>query len=177
MGKISWNTSAKDIDSYEDDEERSGYYDGPVPPPSIYRAKVAEITVVQFKSGNGGLKVTLDIDDPRKGKKQYTGARMWENVVDTPGSLFKVKQFLDAIGATGKDWAATVADNENNVTKIGRVSFGRDVFVKVATKYGKDLNDNQRAEVARFLPKGDDADGDSDDSDDDDSDDGDAAPF
>lgn len=164
MGKITWNTSAADIDDYED--EGGGYYDGPVPPPSVYHFAIKEILFKTFASGNKGLRVTLDVDDPRNPKKQYNGARAWENVVDTEGSTYKIKQFLAAIGATGKDWANMMTDKENLVTKIGRIKVTDDMKVRAMTKYGTDQNSNQRMEIAKFLPQADDASDDSDDSDD-----------
>jgi len=168
MGKVTWNTSAKEIDDYED-EGGGSYYEGPVPPASVYRFRLAELKKVEFRTGSGGLRVTLDVDDPRPGKKQYNGARAWENVIDLESTTFKIKQFLSSIGATGKDWANTMVDSDDLVTKIGRVRITDDLHVKAATKLGKDQNGNSRMEIARFLPLADEDDDASDDADDTDS--------
>ncbi len=164
MGKITWETTAQEIDEHESD----GFYSGPVPPPSVYRFRISEIVHKEFRSGSTGLRVTLDLDDPRKEKSPYKGARLWENIVDTEGSRFRVKQFLDAIGATGKDWANTFTDSEGKVTKIGRVKITESLYIRGRTKYGT-YNGEQKAEIAAFLVKGEtsDAEDDSDDSDDD----------
>jgi hypothetical protein len=173
MGKITWNTTAADIDSYEDEER--GFYDGPVPPPSVYRARISEVVYKTFGTGSTGLRLTLDIDDPRKEKVQYKGARMWENLVDSEGSIFRVKQFLSAIGATGKDWANTVTDSDGKVTKIGKVRITDDMLIRVRTKIGN-YQGNPKAEVAAFLPKSAEVDSD-DDSDSAEDTDGEPAPF
>lgn len=150
MGKVTWSTSAADVDDYEGD----GFYEGPVPPPSVYRLKVVEILFKTFSTGAQGLRVTLDVDDPRQEKAQYKGARFWENIVDGEASLFRVKQFLNAIGATGKDWAKTVTDSDDKVTAIGKVKITDRLYIRAKTKY-RTYNGEQQAEVAQFLPLGD----------------------
>lgn len=174
MGKVSWSTSAEEIDEYEDDGSR-GMYEGPVPPPSVYRFKIAEIKKVSYKTGSQGLRLTLDIDDPREEKKRYNGARTWENVVDGESTVFKIKQFLTAIGATGKDWAAMQVGTDDLITKIGRIKVTDQMYVRASTKLGKNANSGEtRFEIARLLPLSSDDDGDGDDSGDDD---GEAPPF
>jgi hypothetical protein len=176
MGKISWNTSAKEIDEFESDDR--GFYDGPVPPPSVYRAKIMEILYKTYSTGSTGLRVTLGIDDPRKDKAVYKGARAWENVVDSPDTTFRIKQFLDSIGATGKDWAGMVEDSEHKVTKIGRIRVTEGMLVRVRTKLDT-YNGEKKWVVAAWLPKSASAEAESgDDTDEGDADDnGEEPPF
>lgn len=157
MGKVTWTTSAADVDDYEGD----GFYEGPVPPPSVYRMKVVEVLYKTFSTGSAGLRLTLDVDDPRAEKAQYKGARVWENIVDGEASLFRVKQFLNAIGASGKDWAKTVTDNDDKVTAIGKVKINDRLYIRAKTKY-RTYNGEQQFEVAQFLPLGQDDDDDND---------------
>jgi hypothetical protein len=175
MGKISWNTSASQIDNYEDDGS-GGFYDGPVPPPSIYRFRLAEVKHMTFSTGSQGLRLTLEIDDPRAEKARYKGARAWENVVDGESTTFKIKQFLLSIGATGKDWANTQVGADGIVTKIGRIRITDDMYVRAQTKLGKNANSGEpRMEIGRLLPMStEDGDGEDDNNNGDDSE---PAPF
>jgi hypothetical protein len=167
--KVTWSVKGTDVDGMESDEEYAPY-EGPIPSRGVFRLKVQSVEYVKFSTGSKGLKVFARIDDPRSDKKQYNGCPYWENIVDGESTDFKIKQWLDALGATGKDWDGTVVDKENMVTKIGRVDFTRDVYVRATVKKGKDNSENERGEISRFLrPVAEDASGsdDSNDSDDD----------
>jgi hypothetical protein len=150
MVKVKWGVSGADIDEIEPDEVVE-YYDGPTPPRGVYRFEVKSVEYVKYTTGSKGIKIFLVVNENRKEKKRYNGAPTWENVIDLEATAFKIRQWLDAIGAEGKDWDATVIDGNNMVTKIGRVKM-EGLFVRAATKLGKNNNDEQRMEIARFLP-------------------------
>lgn len=153
MGKVSWGVKGSDVDSVEvEDREQFDSYDGPVPPKGIYRVKLERAEYVQFSTGSKGLKLLLLIDEPSGSrKKQYNGCPLWENLIDLESTAFKIRQWMDAIGGTGKDWDGTVVDTEKMVTKFGRIK-ADGLQVRVATKLGSNQDGDKRAEVARFLP-------------------------
>jgi hypothetical protein len=176
MPKVTWSVKGTDVDQMEPDEEFAPY-EGPIPSRGIFRLKVQSVEYVKFKTGSKGLKVFLRVDDNRKEKKQYNGCPVWENVVDGESTDFKIRQFLDGLDASGKDWDATVIDRENMVTKIGKVDFSKDVYMRATLKKGKSNDETERAEIGRFLrPVAEDADGNTDDAGTNDDDEGDA-PF
>jgi hypothetical protein len=150
MPKVKWGVTGSEVDELEPDE--GNFYDGPLPPRGVYRVKLQSAEYVKFASNNKGLKLFMTIDENRKDKKVYNGAPLWENLVDTEASAFKIRQFLDAIGATGKDWDGTVIDSDNKVTKFGRITVDG-LYLRVATKTGTNQDGDKRAEVARFLSK------------------------
>jgi hypothetical protein len=152
MPKVRWdNSSAEDIDGMEPDEGPE-YYDGPVPPRGVYRFQIKGITYEKFSTGSKGLKVFAVIDEARGEKKRYNGAPAWENIIDTEGSRFKIRQFLDAIGAKGRDWENVIVDADMNVTKIGKIVVNDRLYLRASTKVGKNQEDEKRMEIARFLP-------------------------
>lgn len=170
MPKVKWGVSGSEVDEVEPGEDFE-QYDGPIPPRGIYRVSVKRIEYVKFSTNSKGLKLLLIIDENRKEKKIYNGCPLWENIVDTEANAWKIRQWLDAIGATGKDWDGTVIDNENMVTKFGRIAVDG-LMLRVGTKTGTNQDGDKRAEVARFLSKSsakeeDDNSGDGDDGDDD----------
>jgi hypothetical protein len=171
--KVKWGVTGSEVDEVEPGEEFE-QYDGPVPPRAIYRVTVKRIEYVKFSTNSKGIKLLLIIDETRKEKKVYNGCPLWENIVDVPASAFKIRQFLDAIGATGADWDNTVIDKENMVTKIGRIAVDG-LTLRVSTKTGTNQDGDKRAEVARFLSKAS-ASAESDSDDGDDGDEG-EAPF
>jgi hypothetical protein len=169
MPKVTWSVKGTDVDNMEADEEFAPY-EGPIPTRGVFRLKVQSVEYVKFSTGSKGLKVFARIDEVRKDKKHFNGCPVWENIVDGESTDFKIKQWLDGLGATGKDWDATVIDKENMVTKIGRVDFTKDVFLRATIKKGKGNDDTERAEIGRFLrpvdedsAPADDDDGDGDD--------------
>jgi hypothetical protein len=166
VGKVKWGVTGSQVDEIEPDEGFEDY-DGPIPPASVYRVNVKRVTYVKFKSDNMGLKLLLIINDPKK--KAYNGAPLFENIVDLPETAFKIRQWLDAVGGTGKDWDATVTDKDGIVTKMGRIKMDG-LQIRVKTKMGKNEDGDRRAEVARLLPLTNASGADEDDADDDDDD-------
>jgi hypothetical protein len=163
MGKVKWQTSGSVVDEVEvEDRETFEPYDGPIPPKNTVlrvAVKFARIAtgVDAFKSDNNGIRLLLEVDEPKSSPKaRYNGCPLFEQLVDTESSAFKIRQFLDAIGATGKDWdntQATKDENEHwNVTKIGRIKMDG-LTLRVQTKR-EVYQGEEQAKVARFLPIG-----------------------
>lgn len=150
MAKVAWGTKGSEVDEVELDDFPT--YDGPVPPAGVYRLKVSKVTYKKFSTGSKGLEIMCLIEDNAKDKKQYNGCPVWENVVDTEESQRFIRRWLDAIGATGRDWDNTVIDKENLVTKFGRITVDG-LYVRALLKRGRNQSDEARAEVNRFLPK------------------------
>lgn len=149
MPKVSWGTSGDTVDEQEDSEFTP--YDGPIPPAGVYRLAVQSVEYVKFSTGKKGLKVFALVDDNRTDRKRYNGCPVWENVVDGESTAFRIKQWLTSIGATGKDWDATVIDKDNMVQKFGRVKVDG-LMVRAALKQGTNNDGEKRAEISRFLP-------------------------
>jgi hypothetical protein len=166
MGKVKWGTTASEVDE-ADEGEAFIPYDGPVPPSGSYRLALKRAEVKQFKSGNNGVELLFEIAEPKSSPKaRYNGCPIWEYLVDVDTGTGKIKQFMQAIGGTGRHWAATMTakDDRNReiVTKWGNI-VADGLIVRGTTKRGKNNNDESRAELNRFLPKSDEADDDSDD--------------
>lgn len=156
MPKVTWGVKGSQIDEVErGDGPDYEPYDGPIPPKGVYRLKVERMEYVQFSSGNKGLKMLLLVDDPNK--KKYAGAPIWDNLVVVEQNDWKLAQFLDAIGATGKDWDGTVIGKDDQdrhvVQKIGRVN-ASGLYIKASTKMGTNQDGDPRAEIARYIVKG-----------------------
>jgi hypothetical protein len=149
MPKVKWGVTGSEVDEIEDDDYQA--YDGPIPPAGVYRLRLEKAEYTKFKSDNKGIALRFVVDDPRRDKKQYNGCPVWENLVDVKEADFRIKQFLKAIGATGKDWDNTVIDASNNVTKVGRVALDG-LHVRAMLKRGANQNNEPRAEVSRLLP-------------------------
>lgn len=166
MPKVSWSVSGSEVDEHEAGDERE-FYSGPMPPKGVYLCDVEEVEYVKFSTGSKGLKVRLAIAETGD-KKRYNGCPVWENVVDGASTTFRIRQWLDAIGATGADWEKTMIDSDNMVTKIGRVTI-KGLQVRAFLTRGQNNSGEDRMEVSRFLNKSSAADdsGGSDDGDDD----------
>jgi hypothetical protein len=176
MGKVTWGTKAADIDNAEERESDFTPYEGDVPTPGVYRMKLVRALVDTFSTGNGGLTMLLEIAEPKSSpKSKFNGAPLWERLVDKDTQTFQIKQFMRAIGGTGRHWANTVSKKDDQdrevVVKWGNI-LADGLIIKAQVKRGS-YQGEPRAEVARWLPK---ADEDEDTADDGtDSDDG--APF
>jgi hypothetical protein len=159
MPKIKWGVSGSDVDKVEvEDREEFEPYAGPLPPKNtILLCDIKWIRYTKFNTGNKGLAMLLIVNEDRANYKKFNGCPMWENIVDTPANDWKIRQFCDAIGATGKDWDNCVIDSsdDHNVTKIGRIAM-EGMTVEVRTKRGVNNEDEPRCEVAKFLPLRDD---------------------
>lgn len=159
MGKVKWNTKGAEVDAVEVEDRQADFepYDGPVPPNnSILQVMLKWARVAEFGSGNGGLKLLMEVAEPEEStKKRYNGCPLFENLVDVDTQDWKIRQFLDAIGGTGKDWDSCVAekdDKDNDViVKFGRIKAAGLRFRIQTTR--ETYDGEQRAKVQRYLPK------------------------
>lgn len=174
MGKIKWNTKGADVDAVEPgDGPTFEAYDGPIPPKnSVLRVKLELCYVTEFSSGNGGLKMLMKVDEPKSSPKaRYNGCPCWEQLVDVDTQDFKIRQFMDAIGGSGKHWDNTMVEKDDkdrqNVTKFGNIK-----TEGLAFRIQSDIETYQgekQLRVGRYLPLA--------DNDDNSREDGDEPPF
>jgi len=178
MGKVSWGTSAKDIDEAEEFESDFKPYEGPTPPRGVYRLALKTAQTKDFSSGNSGIELLFEGAEPgASAKAKYNGCPLWFYLVDTESSAGNIKNFMRAIGGTGRNWAnvMTATDDRGReiVTKFGAI-IAKGIAVRAETRL-ETYEGEKRAKIARFLPKADESDS-ADDSDTADSDSG-GAPF
>lgn len=179
MGKVKWGTSSKAVDDAEERESDFKPYEGDVPPAGVYRLAARFLRVEDFNSGSKGLNMLWIVDEPKSSAKAvYNGAPLWERLVDTDTQSWKIKQFMRAIGGTGRHWAntVTVTDERDNeaVQKFGNI-LTEGLRAKALLKRGS-YNGAPRAEVSRWMPKSDESEDDSGDGDSDGSSDDDTEP-
>lgn len=146
--KVRWAVTSADIDNVEEDDFEP--YDGPTPPKGVYKARIKTAKLTESSNGNNMIRVLLIVDGKASGKPKYDGAPIWDNVVDTPQTAFRVKQFLAGIGATSKDWARTTSDDEGGNLKIGRIR-PEGMLVRLSTKL-EEYEGDHNAKVDRYLP-------------------------
>jgi hypothetical protein len=157
MGKVKWNTKASEIDEAEDSGAQFEPYDGPIPPKNaVLRLALKWARVTAFNSGNGGLTMLFEVAEPKSSPKaKYNGCPIFNRLVDVDTQTFKIKQFMSAIGGTGRHWAATVTtkdDRDNEVVvKWGNV-MAEGLYVR-AQMDRETYEGEPRAVVGRFLPK------------------------
>jgi hypothetical protein len=156
MPKIKWGVSGSDVDAVEPDEQMQDFepYSGPLPPKNtVLLCDIKWIRATKFNTGSKGLKMLLIVNEDRANLKKYNGMPLFENLVDAPTNDWKIRQFLDSIGATGKDWDNTVIDSteEKNVVKFGKIAV-EGLSIEVRVKRGANQDGEPRAEVAKFLP-------------------------
>lgn len=157
MGKVKWGTSAADIDGAEDRGAEFEPYDGPVPPKNaVLRLTLKWARVTEFNSGNSGLTMLFEVAEPKSSEKaRYNGCPIFYRLVDTDTQTFKIKQFMAAIGGTGRHWAATVTqkdDRDNEVVQKWGNVMAQGLVVRA--QMGRETYEGeQRAVVNRFLPK------------------------
>ena len=158
MGKIKWGTTAADIDGAEERESEFEPYDGPTPLANmVLRCRNQFVRIVDFNSGNKGLYMIWVVDEPKSSEKaKYNGYSFHERIADTPGQDFKIKQFMRALGGTGRHWANTMAaeDDRGNLTvqKFGNIVVSKELRVRVSTSR-ETYEGEARARINRWLPK------------------------
>lgn len=158
MGKMSWNVKGADVDSVEPKEDGETFepYEGPIPPNnSVLQARLKWARVAEFQSGSGGLKLLMEVEEPDGPKAKYNGCPIFENLVDIDSQDWKIRQWLDAIGAEGRDWDNCVSADDGNgneaITKFGRVK-ADGLTLRVQTMIDT-YNDEKRVKVRKYLPK------------------------
>jgi hypothetical protein len=116
MTKIKYN--------YNDVDDSKSGYTGEEPTPGIYPAKVfsAEVKKAQ-SSGNQMIEVVLEITSG-----EYKGWRDWHRLVQTPESMWKTKEFTDAIGLSTPGKKSGSWDTEDAVGKKCRIKTKREMY-------------------------------------------------
>lgn len=160
MPKATWGAgdnplTAEDIDGAERAETRTRY-SGELPPAGTYRFLLQSLKKgISNKKPNGGggndkfvILATLD-GTWRANHKQYDGAPVFQHLAFTQANAQNVANFLDAIGATGKDLAQTLIDERDYVTKLGKVGdpAGLMVFANVRHSVPTPEYPNKRLEI------------------------------
>jgi hypothetical protein len=127
MPKAKWGTgddalSAADIDGAER-KEGFARYEGETPPPGIYRFVLKSLLKAESGNGNPKIRIISELDGSWKPKhKQYDGFALFDHLPIMKSTAGRVANFLDAIGATGKDLSlGTVVDEDGYITKLGSV--------------------------------------------------------
>jgi hypothetical protein len=157
MGKMTWNVKGAEVDAVEQQEQVETFepYEGPIPPNnSVLLVGLKWARVAEFGSGNGGLRLLMEVSEPDGPKSRYNGCPLFENLVDVDTQDWKIRQFLDAIGATGKDWDNCVSETDGNnevITKFGRVK-ADGLTLRVQTEIDT-YDGEKRAKVRKYLPK------------------------
>jgi hypothetical protein len=182
MPKAKWggNLTADDIDGADRGETRKNY-SGPLPTAGTYRFVIQSMK--QGTSGAGNDKVTIfsTLDGSWKpNHKKYDGCPLWDHLPIMDSTKGRVGNFLDAIGATGKDLFGAIVDDDGKITKLGRVGDpnGLIVYINIKKKPAEGGYDEGIQTGFNAYNPVDDEDDDSDDSAEDGADDdGDEPPF
>lgn len=100
--------------------ESAGFtkYEGEVPPAGLYRVRLSYGKYGKASSGNMMLTVVLELDTDKDGKKQFNGYSVWHNLVQLPQTLWRTKEFLQAINQPTK-LSLDFDEDSGKVTKIG----------------------------------------------------------
>jgi hypothetical protein len=150
--KMNWSVTGSEVDEIEAGDDFRPY-DGPIPPNNtILLCDVKSIKSEKSKEkANPMLTVMLVVNETDKAKKKYNGLPLWERITVVPQNAWKIRQWLDAIGATGRDWDKTLVDDDDMVIKFGSIKVAG-LQVEITTKKGTNQDGDPRAEVGNFLP-------------------------
>lgn len=159
MGKMKWSVSGSEVDETEDSGEFTPY-EGPDLKPGVYPVVMETLATKEFSSGNEGFEMRLRVKAPKgHPKAAYDGAPIWDRFPVIDSMMWKSKQFLVALGGSGKDLDNTVQDNDRKVTRLGRIGnpIGKEFRVSLRSEsYTNDDNERLTSiKVARFMPAGD----------------------
>jgi hypothetical protein len=180
--KVKWAigaTEPDDLPDFQSNDDIVRKNKGALPPKGRTRVLVKKITKKENKNGDDMLTVTCEIAEKgSKSEQSFNGYAMWERLNVTEQGAPYLKRFLTAIGCTWNDFMSkTVADESGDpevITQIGKVKIAKQPEAFVSVKHGVDQNDEDVAEVGRFLPPADEdeePDDDDDDTDEDEDDD------
>lgn len=178
--KVKWaigGSEPDDLPDFQSNDDIVKKNKGKLPTKGRTRVLVKKITSKENKNGDQMLTVTCEIaEGTAKKPGPFDGYAMWERLNVTEQGAPYLKRFLTAIGVTWGDFInKTVADESGEptvITQIGKVKIGtKPVEAWVSVKHGVDNNDDEVAEVGRFLPPQDEEPDDDDDEEDEDDDD------
>ena len=149
-----------------DSKLEDNFYDGPPPTPGTYRGKIKKMGLAKIGSGEnkGGNRIALvlEITDGK-----FKGAGVMHSLNMTKQGAPFVNQFLEALTDGSDAQRAGIRNAFWNIgfdvdpeptgkmgqqfLKIGKKTNPIGMSVAFVTKMGNDLQDNPRAEVARFV--------------------------
>lgn len=154
MPKVRWGISAADVDQF-DRERQYTPYAGPIPPNGVYRWKIKVLKhIAGTKEKFPQLRIGLElVPRPGRDEKKYKGYFIMAFPPVSENTDFRYVPFLDAIGVSGREFAAqTMTDEDGNIRKIGRWRNTGDVHIAAEQKDGTDQNGNPRKEVGWMGP-------------------------
>jgi len=180
--KVKWaigGVEPADLPDFKSNDDIVKANKGALPPKGRTRVLVKKVTSKPNRNDDQMLTVTCEIaEGTAKKPGKFDGYTMWERLNVTEQGAPYLKRFLTAIGVKWNDFIKnTVADDSDErfttITKIGKVNLTKPVEAWVSVRHGTDQNDDEVAEVGRFLapPEDEDIDEDDDDTDDDEDDD------
>src|ERR1700750_1290841 len=105
MPKAKWggDLTADDIDGAERGETRKNY-SGPLPPAGMYRFIIQSMKKGESNAGNDKVVIFSTLDGSWKpNHAKFDGAPLWDHLPIMKSTLGRVGNFLDSIGAEGKD--------------------------------------------------------------------------
>lgn len=108
---------------YGNVDESTGSYDGDEPTPGIYDGVVHIVEVGKSSNNNPMITVQVDITDG-----PFKGWRGWHYLVQTEESLWKTKEFTDALGITKPGRKAGTWDTDTAAGKKCRVKVKREMY-------------------------------------------------
>jgi hypothetical protein len=135
-------------------ESSGGYtpYDGPVPPSGLYRVRLGYAKYGKASTGNMMLTVVLEFDTDNEKKKLFNGYGLWHNMVQLPQTLWRTKEFLNAIGQPTK----LALDYDETTGKVTRIGNARVDKVWLLAKCSDDNSSGERklkVDALSALPK------------------------
>jgi len=128
MPKATWGAgdkalTAADIDGAERSEARIRYSGPNIIPSGTYRWVVQYLKKTESSKGNPMIEAMLTLDGTwKRNHAEYEGFPMWDRITVIESTKEKLANFLDGIGATGKDLLqGTIVDEDGRITKLGSV--------------------------------------------------------
>jgi hypothetical protein len=177
--KVKWaigGAEPDDLPDFQSNDDIVRKNKGKLPPKGRTKMRIKKVTSKENRNGDQMLTVTCEIaEGTAKKPGPFDGYTCWERLNITEQGAPFLKRFLTAIGVKWGDFISnTVADESQEPTvinKIGSVTFGgkKEVVAWASLKHTTDQNDDEVAEIGRFLPPADEDE--SDDVEDDDEDD------
>ena len=151
----------------EPGEMGGSFYDGPVPPPGLYKGSLKRLALKTNKNGDYMVNGLIEISEKAgTAKAKFNGYGIWFNQNVTAQGAPYLSNFLKAIGCTYKAFVAdngVVVDDAEppNIIKIGAKKITPDIMVSVVTKAGL-YNGEEKLDVTRFVVKADEDEADDD---------------
>jgi hypothetical protein len=155
---MKFDISARELE----DTEVGGFddYDGELlPTPGWYVLDIDWVKVDESSAGNDMLVIHMTFNNPDDDPElaDYVGCPVWDRITILPSTLFRLKPFLDAIGADYNDFVSggcVVNDEEPPViTKIGSLKMnGLQVRSRLKLEVDKGGEYDDKLRPTRYAP-------------------------